>query len=55
MTQEEKQEIINEVTKNVIKFIEDHLVVDVEGYYTEYSGQNDHYHDVNIYFKDNHE
>lgn len=52
MTQEEKQEIIDEVIKELKSYIKKHLNVDVEGYYDAYSGQREHYHKAEIYFSE---
>lgn len=52
MTQEEKQEIIDEVVDKLISYIENHLKVDVDGYYEPYSGQREHYHKANVYFSE---
>jgi len=46
MTQEEKQEIIEELKD----FIKEHLNIEVDSYYDPYSGHDDHLHKVRIYF-----
>lgn len=50
MTQEEKQEIIDAVFEKTKNYIEEHLNIEVEGYYEPYSGQREHWHRVNLNF-----
>lgn len=45
MTQEEKQALLEELKT----YIQEHLNVEVEGYYEPYSGQHEHYHKVTLY------
>ncbi|MBR1526579.1 MAG: hypothetical protein IJ640_07965 [Prevotella sp.] len=46
MTQEEKESIVEELKE----YIQEHLNIDVDGYYEAYSGQREHYHRVTISF-----
>ena len=48
VTEQEKAEIIQEAKEEIIQYIKENLLVEVEGYYEEYSGQHEHYHKVNI-------
>lgn len=47
MTQEEEKELFEKFKE----YMRDHLVIEVEGEYVPYSGQSEHYHRVDFYFK----
>jgi hypothetical protein len=48
MTEEEKEYIIDETVERLKSYIRENLVVEVDGYYEPYSGQDDHYHHVMV-------